>query len=665
MKRFNISILSGALLLGAAVSFYACQNGIDDAEEDALYVMNGAQGSEATITATVTLTDSYHLEEALRAALGDDAWATVQELVIKGLFYGKDVNALQQLSALSTLDMTEAQFKKADEGELNNVSFSFYDVYGNIKSVSYNVYEDNAVFDYTFAGMSQLSVVKLPEVASIRLRAFENSGVKTVQFKDNLKVISAYSFVNCNRLEEISLPEGLEIIGSASFYNCENLKQVSFPNSVQIIYSYAFQYCKSLEFINYPTSLTKVDYYAFSETAIKSLTVPEGVTVYVGLTECKTLESVSLPSSLREIASRAFDGMYNLQQISLPDGLEKIGDYAFYNCRALEEIELPSSLIEIGYWAFSRCFNLKRINIPSSVTKIGDNPFYDCNSLASVEWNSSLDVEDARPPLNCLLYISSHNGVAPAHGPNWPNVVIDGVCENMKLDVGSPFCASRSFTAKHISYTLDLGQWFSSNQYTSPGFSRGWRAITLPFTPTTVESVNKGLLTPFGNDVEGAKPFWLRSLTADGWVDETQIQPNKPYLVAFPYNPDLYPDDYNIIGEVVFEGENVTVQQTPETLSEDEGPDYYFVPLLEYNAGDAQSHEYGHYLLRDGLINDDFQRAFFNRNAYESIPAFSAYARPKAASVGAAVLPISVSTVKKSATTRGVTEKRKPQIDDM
>lgn len=660
MKQFNISLLSIVLFLGATGLLSACQDDMYDSEDDTLLVMDGAQASDATITATVTLSESYHLEEALRAALGDDAWTTVQDLVIKGPFYGKDVNAMQQLSALSTLDMTNAEFKRSDGGELDIVSFSFYDVNGNINSVSYYVQTDDRVFDYAFAGMSQLSVVKLPEVESIGTRAFGDSGLQSIQFSDNLKEIGDASFINCYKLEELSLPEGLEKIDYEAFRQCENLKQVHFPNTLQTVYSQAFLNCSALEDVNYPTSLTKVDFDAFGGTAIKSLTVPEGTTVYLGLRGCISLKYVSLPSSLREIAADAFAGCF-LMKISIPDGLEKIGDYAFNDCIVIEEIQLPATVKEIGRGIFSNCNNLKRVNIPSSVIKVGEGPFGSCQSLASVEWDSPLDVEDARPPKNCLLYLSTHNGVTPAYGPNWPNVVIDGVCDMVKLEGNSSFYASRAFTAKQISYSIDLGLWIGSDRYTVPGLSRGWQALTLPFTPTAVKSVNNGVLAPFGSDVEEAKPFWLRSLTADGWVDETEIKPNKPYLIAFPYNPDLYPDDYNIKGEVVFEGENVTVQQTPETLSEDEGPDYYLVPRYDFE----QYGEYDYYVLKDGTINDAYQRGFFLREKYDYLSAFSAYARPKAASAGAPVLPISVSTVKKSATTRGVTEKRKPQIDDM
>lgn len=638
MKHFNISILSGALLLGAAVVFDACQNGIDDAEENTLFVMDGGQSSETTIQATVTLTDSYRLEEALRAALGDEAWTSIQELVIKGPFYGKDVNTMHQLSALSTLDMTNARFKESDAGDLNGVRFNYSNVKGQSVSVSEVVQIDNQVFDYAFAGMGQLSVVKLPEVTSIGTRSFDSSGIKTVIFTGNMKEITGASFIFCNKLEEISLPDGLEKIHFDAFRECENLKKVHFPNSLKEIASNAFYQCRALEIINYPLSLNLVGYNAFRETSIKSITVPEGVTTYVGLTSCTALERVSLPSSLREVSAQAFQSCNSLQQISLPDGLVKIGDYAF-----------------------SGCGHLTWINIPSSVTKIGNKPFEGCSSLLSLEWDSSQDVDDAWPPSNCLLYLSTHNGVVPAYGPNWPNVVIDGVCDKAKLEGNFSFYASRAFTAKQISYSFDLGSWLSSDSYTVPGLSRGWRALTLPFTPTAVKSVNNGVLAPFGSDVEEAKPFWLRSLTADGWVDETEIKPNKPYLIAFPYNPDLYPDDYNILGEVVFEGENVTVQQTPETLSEDEGPDYYLVPRYDFDGYG----EYDYYILKDGTINDKYQRGFFKREYYDNLSAFSAYARPKAASAGAAVLPISVSTVKKSATTRGLTEKRKPQIDDM
>lgn len=82
------------------------------------------------------------------------------------------------------------------------------------------------------------------------------------------------------------------------------------------------------------------------------------------------------------IPDRAFSG-FDINNIKLPDTIEKIGDSAFENC-SFAEISLPSGLQEISYHAFSSCKNLINITIPDTVTKLGEGVFYSCDSLKSV-----------------------------------------------------------------------------------------------------------------------------------------------------------------------------------------------------------------------------------------------------------------------------------------
>jgi len=70
--------------------------------------------------------------------------------------------------------------------------------------------------------------------------------------------------------------------------------------------------------------------------------------------------------------------------VVIPEGVTKIGDYAFYRCNSLTSINIPDSVTKIGDYAFYRCNSLTSINIPDSVTKIGDYAFYRCNSLTSI-----------------------------------------------------------------------------------------------------------------------------------------------------------------------------------------------------------------------------------------------------------------------------------------
>lgn len=108
------------------------------------------------------------------------------------------------------------------------------------------------------------------------------------------------------------------------------------------------------------------------------------------------LSEITLPASVKEIEDFSFSH-HHIKKITLNEGLEKIGQYAFATTENLESITLPSTvkyiedkafsksgisfiklnegLEEIGAMAFSETPNLKSITIPSSVRKIGGSAF--------------------------------------------------------------------------------------------------------------------------------------------------------------------------------------------------------------------------------------------------------------------------------------------------
>ena len=57
-----------------------------------------------------------------------------------------------------------------------------------------------------------------------------------------------------------------------------------------------------------------------------------------------------------------------MTSIDLPEYLESIGDYAFYNCTGLTSIVIPEYVREIQTFAFYQCKNLKKVINESSLT---------------------------------------------------------------------------------------------------------------------------------------------------------------------------------------------------------------------------------------------------------------------------------------------------------
>ena len=70
--------------------------------------------------------------------------------------------------------------------------------------------------------------------------------------------------------------------------------------------------------------------------------------------------------------------------IVIPEGTEKIGDYAFYNCSGMTSVTFPDSVTSIGYKAFYGCSGLTSVTIEHGVTSIGGWAFYNCSDLTSI-----------------------------------------------------------------------------------------------------------------------------------------------------------------------------------------------------------------------------------------------------------------------------------------
>ena len=52
-----------------------------------------------------------------------------------------------------------------------------------------------------------------------------------------------------------------------------------------------------------------------------------------------------------------------LEEIVLPDTIEKIGRYAFYNCRNLKRLKFSTDIRDIGAGAFTGCHQIEKMDV--------------------------------------------------------------------------------------------------------------------------------------------------------------------------------------------------------------------------------------------------------------------------------------------------------------
>lgn len=63
------------------------------------------------------------------------------------------------------------------------------------------------------------------------------------------------------------------------------------------------------------------------------------------------------------------------QNIIIPDGIEIIGDDAFFMNSSLSSVHIPETVTTIGESAFYCCYNLTVLNLPEGIKVIGTQAF--------------------------------------------------------------------------------------------------------------------------------------------------------------------------------------------------------------------------------------------------------------------------------------------------
>ena len=246
---------------------------------------------------------------------------------------------------------------------------------------------------------------------------------------------------------EIIIPEGVTVIADGSFMGCDKITSLVLPESLTGIEASAFyntnngkSWCPSLVSIHFPSSLLSPNCYMDENTMLWGTgwydNQPDGV-VYAGANAIgykgkmpKNAEIV-IKEGTKFISAYAFKDCYNLVSITLPESLAFIDVDAFLGCSFLKTIKFSSNVKlsesddlketpwyinqpdgvvyaganAIGYKgdmpegteivikegtkfipfrAFALQKNLEKVTLPQSIVEIGIEAFEDCDNLKTI-----------------------------------------------------------------------------------------------------------------------------------------------------------------------------------------------------------------------------------------------------------------------------------------
>ena len=301
--------------------------------------------------------------------------------------------------------------------------------------------------------------------------AFQGAALESVALPEGVTSIEDYAFAHNDRLKEITLPQSLTSIGNDAFLWCAALESIALPDGVTSVGDKAFSTCVSLKELSLGAELLNAGY-GLTEfcVALEKITVSENNESFSGEGNCLTRKadntviagcaSSKIPAGTEQIGEYAFCGQTQLGAIDFPDGLKKIGHYAF-SCTGLKELKLPRGLQRIGVSAFANCIELEHVQIPDSVTDVGSKAFvceqeigiyYDCTSMTAVITDSLTELKEETFISLCTIY-TSHTAMPDG----WKNaLLVDGFRQAPKVVWGCELALDEDGLPYVVSAPLNL-----------------------------------------------------------------------------------------------------------------------------------------------------------------------------------------------------------------
>lgn len=388
--------------------------GIENFDMPAEMLVLGAYAFRGTQLKTFTFNEK--LEEIGEYALAESGLTGVTELRIpnsvkyieKCIF--KDIDSIKELT-LPFLGKTE------DNIETNNtIKYLFSDVskLDGLKKISVlgGKRLDYDAFSYLKCEEIYLaeSIVDLGYSSFLRCEE-----LKVINIPENVNCIRMSTFELCTKLQNIEIPLSCNRIEDTAFKDCFSLKSIYIKRNVKYIANNSFSGCISLETVNVDNDnkfFKAIDGILYDYDISRIIIVPKNVVGKIIIADgietidsgafynCKYIEEVVFSDTVTKIGDDAFRDCVSLKHISFSENLQSIGIMAFQNT-SIENIELPDTVYELGIYAFADCRSLYRVKLPGDLKILTESLFSNDEALSIVEFGQKLEIIGRYAFFNC------------------------------------------------------------------------------------------------------------------------------------------------------------------------------------------------------------------------------------------------------------------------
>ncbi len=216
----------------------------------------------------------------------------------------------------------------------------------------------------------RLKYLYIPSVDDWCDITFENKHSNPIQYAEAL-------YINGYETRSVTLPWNLTNLGDYAFYGCKCLDVIELNKKLETIGDYCFDNTVSLSELDLPASLKDIGYGAFRYSkGLKKINVDTDNPYY------KTVDGVLFNKRMTELIRFPINS--DIKEYTVPQGVECIGEYAFYLCTSLNSVTISDSVLTISEDAFDHCTSLRELHLGSGVKYIDGGAFCYCESLKDI-----------------------------------------------------------------------------------------------------------------------------------------------------------------------------------------------------------------------------------------------------------------------------------------